>query len=615
MIAKNIKGKSFGGCVRYVLNEGHEILAAEGVVADDAATITRDFAIQRSGRPEIKQPVGHIAVAFSPEDSARMTGDFMLQLAHEYMREMNIRNTQYIVVRHHNTDHDHFHIVYNRIDNDLKLISVNNDYHRNVAACKKLKDRHGLTYGVGKEKVNRQKLTGAEKVKYQIHDEIAANLPKCADYADLEKRLRQAGITIQYKYRSGAEESSENIQGVSFAKGKMTFKGSQVDRKFSHANISKVFNENMEAVIKEFFNGDVPSKQRSMLSGSEPQSRPQEPPKLSTEQSEQATPPVTPSPEPSKLLVGQSERVMPSPEPTKSLAQMQPAPRYPVINGIEITAEQNKTLNNGGYIWLENMELADGGGKFSAYVFLDNETNAALHCDRNPDTVVEINGYTIRIRDVEVIRHGSVAHAEMKLPDESEPKRRFVWHDKQTGGIMYSFTDPRLPVPPTVIRGVEITAEQEKTLHDGGHIWLEGIDKKDGSGKFSAYVFWSDDKTRVFFSKADPDRFVQYGEYEMRQRDKRQVEAGLTTQAIIRLAGGELTGARIWKENPEDAGYNVSWDDSHIAKEQREQTKRQQDNTLRRSPVVNRTPPAVNRTPPAVNRTIPTPSKGIKPRR
>jgi hypothetical protein len=68
MIAKNKKGKSFGGCVRYVLNEGHEILEAEGVVADDAATITRDFAIQRSGRPEIKQPVGHIAVAFSPDD-------------------------------------------------------------------------------------------------------------------------------------------------------------------------------------------------------------------------------------------------------------------------------------------------------------------------------------------------------------------------------------------------------------------------------------------------------------------------------------------------------------------------------------------------------------------
>ncbi len=292
MIAKNKKGKSFGGCVRYVLNEGHEILAAEGVDAEDAATIVRDFAVQRSGRPEILRPVGHIAVSFSPEDSARMTNDFMLSLAHEYMQEMGIGNTQYIVVRHHNTDHEHFHIVYNRIDNDLKLISVNNDYHRNVAACKKLKDRHGLTYGVGKEKVNRAKLTGADKVKYQIYDEIAANLPKCATYADLEKRLRQGGISVMYKYRSGAEESPDNIQGVSFRKGDYSFKGSQVDRAFSHSNLLKTFDANRarpqvgrghrasadcrrsrrgrhpaseviyDAVVREFLSGDRASVQR-----------------------------------------------------------------------------------------------------------------------------------------------------------------------------------------------------------------------------------------------------------------------------------------------------------------------------------------------------------------
>jgi hypothetical protein len=172
----------------------------------------------------------------------------------------------------------------------------------------------------------------------------------------------------------------------------------------------------------------------------------------------------------------------------------------------------------------------------------------------------------------------------------------------------------------------------------------------------------------VFFSKADPEKFVQYGEYEMRLRDKRQVEAGLTTQAIIRLTGGELAGARIWKENSEDEGYNVSWDDPRIAKEQREKEQQSQDNrimqneasvndraepvpnanaegtlafsageascevgnTIRRPPVVNRTPPTVNRTSPAVDRTPPpprtvpqkhsvpphnTPSKGLKPKR
>lgn len=127
MIAKNIKGKSFKGCVSYVMNDTAELLKAEGVFADNIKDMIRSFAMQRSGRKEVKQPVGHIPMSFAPEDKARMTNDFMLQLAKEYMRGMEVKNTQYIIVRHHNTDNEHLHIVYNRIDNNLKLISVNND--------------------------------------------------------------------------------------------------------------------------------------------------------------------------------------------------------------------------------------------------------------------------------------------------------------------------------------------------------------------------------------------------------------------------------------------------------------------------------------------------------
>lgn len=187
MIAKNIKGKSFGGCVRYVMNEGCELLEAEGVLADNAESIIRNFAMQRSMRSEIAKPVGHIPVSFAPEDSPWMTNEFMLQLAKEYMQEMGIGNTQYIVVRHHNTDNDHLHIVYNRIDNDLKLISVNNDYKRNIEVCKKLKDRHSLTYGVGKERVKRKKLNHPDKAKYRIYDAVVKILPYCKSESDLKK--------------------------------------------------------------------------------------------------------------------------------------------------------------------------------------------------------------------------------------------------------------------------------------------------------------------------------------------------------------------------------------------------------------------------------------------
>jgi hypothetical protein len=391
MIAKNKKGKSFGGCVRYVMNEGCEVLAAEGVLADDAASIIRDFAIQRSGRPEIKQPVGHIAVAFLPEDSPRMTNDFMLTLAHEYMAEMGIGNTQYIVVRHHNTDHDHFHIVYNRIDNDLKLISVNNDYRRNVAACKKLKDRHGLTYGTGKEKVNRPKLTGTDKVKYQIHDEIAANLPKCATYIGLEQRLRQAGITVQYKYRRGAEESPENIQGVSFEKGGITFKGSDIDRKFSNANLKKALSVNLNAAWDKMKHEIMPEIKLR--------------PKQLTEQPEQALSPVIPTAEPAKSSAPETPKQAATPCPTKK--------KY-TIAGVQLTDEQWAALRSGEYIFVEGLGKTDGSGKFSAYLFMNDDKNRILSCTENPDIFVKYGLYEMRLRDKIQVEKGLVTRATVK---------------------------------------------------------------------------------------------------------------------------------------------------------------------------------------------------------
>ncbi len=436
MIVKNKKGKSFGGCIRYVMNEDCEVLAAEGVVADDAASITRDFAIQRSGRPEIKQPVGHIAVSFSTEDSPRMTNNFMLTLAHEYMKEMGIGNTQYIVVRHHNTDHEHFHIVYNRIDNDLKLISVNNDYKRNVKVCKKLKDKDELTYGKGKENVNRPKLTGADKVKYQIHDEIAAILPKCNSYANLEKRLKQAGITIQYKYRSGAEESPENIQGVSFKKGNYSFKGSEIDRKFSHVNLKKALDKNMADMLKFIMEPDV---------------RPVE-----KKTPRQVTPPVTLSPEPQvseppKLSVSETQKQQEPPRPDKS---------NPTIGGIRLNDEQWEKLQSGGHIILRDMERKDGNGKFSAYVFLNDENNRVFYSPENPDKFVKYGKYEMRLRDKIILENGFMVRAKVKYYGIGSYAHPYLWREKpEDKEYKESWEDPRIPEQ---IRQQKREAEEQK---------------------------------------------------------------------------------------------------------------------------------------------------------
>ena len=86
-------------------------------------------------------------------DAPKLTDGKMVQLAQEYMREMKITDTQYIIVRHQDREHPHVHIVFNRIDNNGKTISDRNDMYRNELVCKKLKAKHGLYFAKGKEHV------------------------------------------------------------------------------------------------------------------------------------------------------------------------------------------------------------------------------------------------------------------------------------------------------------------------------------------------------------------------------------------------------------------------------------------------------------------------------
>lgn len=395
MIAKNIKGKSFKGCVSYVMNDTAKLLEAEGVLASSKQDIIRSFAMQRSGRKEIKQPVGHIPLSFAPEDKERMTNDFMLQLAKEYMEEMGIRNTQYIIVRHHNTDNEHIHIVYNRIDNNLKLISVNHDYKRNIKICKKLKDKHGLTYGKDKERVKREKLRNPDKAKYYIHDAIKSVLPSCKNPADLRFGLEKYGIEIDYKFKRGSNE----IEGVSFRYENVAFKGSEVDRKYSFGNLKKEFHKNLLEENKQI--------EEAYLQ----------------QQAEQ------------KAKQEVEEKV-------------QVAKRNIVIKGVELNDNQQHILMSGGHIFLENMTAKNGKTQFSAYAFLNDEKKRVLFSYDNPDEFVKYGKYEMRVRDKVLIDNGYITKAKIKWFGGVNYVYPYLWKENKAD-IEYkeSWSDPRLPQP------------------------------------------------------------------------------------------------------------------------------------------------------------------------
>lgn len=261
MIGKIVKGRSFKGCISYVLEDKDaKILASEGVLETDTKSITNSFYIQSLLNPKLSKCVGHIPLSFSPDDKERMTDQFMERLAKEYMKEMGIENTQYLIVRHNNTNHPHLHIVFNRVDNDGKTISDKNDRYRNEKVCKQLKDKYNLTYGMGKEKVNVQKLKGAEQTKYEIYHTIKTALPKARNWQQFEDALKQQGISIENKLKGQTDE----VQGVSFKKGEHSFKGSDVDRKFSYSKLDIQLSEN--SPVQELQQVATPKERESSLS-------------------------------------------------------------------------------------------------------------------------------------------------------------------------------------------------------------------------------------------------------------------------------------------------------------------------------------------------------------
>ena len=241
MIAKVITGKSFGGCVRYLLErEQSAALDSAGVRDYDIKAIIADLNAQRRMRPQLGNAVGHTVLSWSNEDRAKLTVEKMAQHAREYMEKMGIKNTQYMTVLHTDKKHPHLHIVYNRVNNDGKTIDNFNHWHKSRKICREMTERYGYYMGKGKAKVNRQALKGNDRLRYAVHDALKDIMAKATTWKQVEAMLARQGIGIQYKYRSGTNE----VQGISFEKDGVKFKGSAIDRRFSFAGIEKQLREN-----------------------------------------------------------------------------------------------------------------------------------------------------------------------------------------------------------------------------------------------------------------------------------------------------------------------------------------------------------------------------------
>lgn len=247
LIIKTKIGKSFGGCVNYLTTKDKaEILHAEGVRIDSPQHMIDDFNQVRKINPDLGKAVWHTSVSFPEADREKITDDMMKNIAKEYANKFGLE--QYAVIKHNDTRHEHFHIVANRVSYDGKTISDKFCGARGAEFSKYIEKKYELSTIKEKHlnKTNIQSLHGHDKTKYEIYQAIKKDLQNSYSLDELKTKLHSQGIEMDIK-----TQSTGRIYGVSFTKGKESFKGSEIDKTLSINYLNKAIENNKSRTIGE----------------------------------------------------------------------------------------------------------------------------------------------------------------------------------------------------------------------------------------------------------------------------------------------------------------------------------------------------------------------------
>ena len=244
MIAKPDHGKGFKGLVNYVMKEmkNAKILLAEGVLCIDKESIIDSFNLPLAMRPNRKppkEPVGHIPIAFSPQDADKLTDDMMAQIVAEFCDMVGIRNTTMMFARHYDTEHPHGHLVWSRVDNEGNLMNESFFNNKCWRACRQLEEKYGLVCAIKKreKKPSRGKVNNKDMARIEMREKIEKAVQEARTWHEFKDLLRKENVTMFFR----ASVHGKGVVGVVFSDGEYKFSGSHIGKEFGLQNLDRLF--------------------------------------------------------------------------------------------------------------------------------------------------------------------------------------------------------------------------------------------------------------------------------------------------------------------------------------------------------------------------------------
>jgi hypothetical protein len=185
--------------------------------------------------PDLSRSVWHTAVSFNPQDEARLQAhpQLMQQVASAYLKGMGLAQTQYVVIRHTDTGHSHFHIIANRVDNQGQTVSDSHNYSRSETLLRQIEAKYQLTpMSEQAQRQSLEKLPERDRSRIEMRDQVRESLSRSTTGGELREDLARHGITMIVNRDQVGQPRGVSFERVSQDEGgeevRTAFKGSKL---------------------------------------------------------------------------------------------------------------------------------------------------------------------------------------------------------------------------------------------------------------------------------------------------------------------------------------------------------------------------------------------------
>lgn len=243
MIAKAVKGKGFRGALEYDLSKEQGRVLDTNMNGEGPRELAAEFGEIRKLRPGLSKAVLHVSLSAAPGE--HLTDERWIQIGQRYLDGMGLDRNQYIITRHTDTEHEHIHLLANRIQFDGAVTSDSQDYRRQEVLMRAIERDMGLRRvalsadterrAATKGEIEAGLRTGQPSARQQLQQLCDAAAKDCTGFTLYATRLEAAGVELlPVVQRNGAK-----LSGLSYRLDGVIMKGSDLGKRYSPSGLAK----------------------------------------------------------------------------------------------------------------------------------------------------------------------------------------------------------------------------------------------------------------------------------------------------------------------------------------------------------------------------------------